>query len=125
MAQINVSELLLDPDFVDAIQLIHRTPTVNSMGENTLVEVSTDTFGSIQPASSKQIQRLPEALQVQDVRSFFVKAEIKSDGTAAYPDILVFGEKRFQVQTVAPWLNFGQGWNEGVCVAEAPSGGAL
>jgi len=121
LAQLDVSDLLLDPVFIDPITLIHRTPTVNSYGENTLMENSVTTVGSVQPASTKQIQRLPEALRLADIRSFFIKAEIKSDGTSVYPDIIVFQGKRFQVQSVAPWLNYGSGWNEGICVAEVPA----
>lgn len=122
MAQLDVSEILLDPDFVDAMQLIHRTFTISAKGVNVITELTpVNTFGSIQPASFKQLQRLPEALRAADVRSFFIKAAILSDGSAQYPDILVFGGQRYQVQTVAPWLNYGEGWNEGVCVVEKPS----
>lgn len=124
MAQLDVSELLLDPVFVDSLTLITRTATVNTKGENIISESSVTTVGSVQPASNKQIQRLPEALRVSDVRSFFIKAEIVTDGTGKYPAVISFGGKRFQVLTSAPWLNFGAGWNEGVCVAEPPSGGA-
>ena len=122
MAQIDVSDILLDPDFVDSIQLIHRTATISNKGANVVVEaVPVTTVGSVQPASFKQLQRLPDALRTSDVRSFFIKAAILSDGTSQYPDIIVFGGQRYQVQTVAPWLNYGEGWNEGVCVVEKPA----
>jgi len=124
MAQLDVSELLLDPLFVDTVTLIHRTTVVNANGENVLTENSTGTVASVQPANNKQLSRLPEALQVADVRAFYIKAEVITDGTSQYPDIIVYGGKRFQVLTAAPWLNYGQGWNEAVCVAEQPSGGA-
>lgn len=122
MAQLDVSDVVLDLNFVDNLQLIHRTPTVNSKGENTIVEdAPIATVGSVQPASFKQIQRLPEALRIADVRAFYIKAEIKCDGTTTYPDIIVFQGRRFQVQTCAPWLNYGGGWNEGICVQEVPA----
>ena len=38
MSKIDVTELLTDPDFVDTIVLINRTPTVNTKGENVLSE---------------------------------------------------------------------------------------
>lgn len=121
MAQIDVSDLLLDPDFVDPIQVIRRSTTVNQYGENILVETPINTFGSVQPANFKEIQRLAESLRTHDVRSFYLKLEIVQDASTAYPDILVFNGKRYQVQTAAPWLNFGAGWNQGVCVAENPA----
>lgn len=121
MALIDVSDILLDPDFIDNLTLVRRTTSVNSMGENVIAESSLATVGSVQPASTKQIQRLPEALRLADIRSFFIKAEIKADGSGQYPDIILFQGKRFQVQSVAPWLNYGAGWNEGICIGEVPA----
>jgi len=122
MAEIDVSELLTDPDFVDDLQVIRRSATVNSRGENVVTEPTTiSTVGSVQPAPAKAVQRLPEALRVSDVRAFFINLPIIQDGDSSYPDIIVYGGKRYQVITAAPWLNFGEGWNEGICVAEKPS----
>jgi len=122
MAEIDVSELLTDPDFVDDLSVIRRTAAVNSRGENVVSEPTTiATVGSVQPAPTKQIQRLPESLRVSDVRAFFINLPLIQDGDSAYPDIIVYGGKRFQVISAAPWLNFGEGWNEGLCVAEKPS----
>lgn len=121
MALIDVSDILLDPDFMSPVSLVHRVPTVNSKGENSLAETTVVTVGSVQPASGKTLQRLPEALRVADVSSFWVKAGIVADGTNKYPDILIFGGRRFQVQTVMDWSNWGAGWAEGTCVAEKPS----
>jgi hypothetical protein len=124
MALIDVSDLLVDPDFVDNLQVIRRTAAVNARGENVVSEPTTiATVGSIQPASAKQLQRLPEALRIADVRSFFINLPIVQDGSSNYPDVIVYGGKRFQVQTAAPWANYGAGWNEGICVAQEPSGG--
>lgn len=121
MALVDVSELLLDPDFVDTISLIHRTTTVNTKGENVLVETPVSTIGSVQPASGKEMQRVPDALRMRDVRSFYIKAPILSDGVSQYPDLISFNSIRFQVISSEPWLNFGAGWNRGLCVAEKPS----
>lgn len=119
MADIDVSELLLDPDFVNDLQLIHRTTTLNSFGKNVITELApVDTVGSVQPANQKDIMRLPEAMRLKDVRGFWIKAEILTDGASQYPDIIVFAGKRFQVFAVEPWNNYGEGWNKGICVAE-------
>ena len=119
MANIDVSELLLDPDFVNSLQLIHRTATISSLGKNVITEqAAITTVGSVQPASQKDIMRMPEAMRLKDVRAFWIKAEILTDGSSQYPDIIVFGGKRFQVFAVEPWNNNGAGWNKGICVAE-------
>ena len=118
MALIDVSDILLDPDFVNEMQVISRVASVGVNGKNQIVEAPpVATVGSIQPANQKDILRLPESMRLKDLRSFWVKAEIKTDG-GQYPDILVFNGKRFQVFAVEPWGNFGAGWNRGLCVAE-------
>lgn len=123
MANIDVSDLLLDPDFVSTVQVIRRSATVNSRGENVITEPTTiTTIASVQPASHKQLQRLPEALRAADVRAFFIKLPVVQDGASAYPDIIVFEGRRYQIQTQAPWLNYGAGWNEAVAVWEKPGG---
>lgn len=122
MAQIDVSDLLLDPDFVDTVWLVHRSVVINSQGENVITDAApVVTVGSVQPASNKQLQRLPEALRSSDVRAFYIKARILNDGSTTYPDIIVFNSRRFQVQSIEDWQNFGQGWSMGTCVAEVIS----
>lgn len=121
MAQIGVSELMSDPDFVDAIQLVTRVPRINSLGENTLQECAVTSVGSVQPASGKVVQRLPEALRVADISSFWFKGVIIASAPGKYSSILVFRGRRYQVQTVSDWSNWGPGYTEGTCVAEVPA----
>lgn len=121
MAQIDITELLVDPDFIDPISIIHRISTVNNFGENVLVESVATGYGSVQPATGKTIQRLPEGLRVADVSEFYVKGTLVTDGSSLYPDILVFRGLRYQVQTVNDYSNWGAGWCQGTCVVEVPS----
>lgn len=118
MALIDVSELLVDPDFVDPITQIKRVPTIDTSGTQTFTETPFETIGSVQPASTATIQKMPEALRVANLRSFWIKGIITYQSTGQYPDILVFKGKRYQVNSVSDWSNFGEGYTEGTCVAE-------
>lgn len=118
MAQVDVSELMTDPDFIDAMRVINRIPIVDSRGENSLTNIVTESVGSVQPADNKAILRLPEALQVQNLMSFWFKGIIVASAPGLYTAILEFKGSRFQVKTVADWSNWGAGWCEGLCVAE-------
>jgi hypothetical protein len=120
MGQLDVSDVLLDADFLDAITLIHRTSTTDQYGKNQLVECGTPTYGCVQPASGKTIQRLPEALRVADVSSFWIQGKIVSDGACKYPDIIVFNGCRYAVQVVFDYTNYGAGFCEGTCVRQRP-----
>lgn len=118
MGLVDVSELLVDPDFVDPMAIIFRVPTVNSFGENSTVETTLDTIGSIQPASGKALNRLPEALRIENMMSFWYKGDITVSGPGKYPSVLVFKGNRYQVKNVFDWSNWGAGWSEGLCVQE-------
>lgn len=121
MAEIDVTDLMSDPDFVDKVSLVTRTPFINSLGENTLKEVTLETVGCVQPASGRVIQRIPEAMRVANMTSFWIKGTIIASAPGKYSSILVFKGQRYQVQTVFDWSNFGRGYTEGTCVAEVPA----
>jgi hypothetical protein len=124
MALIDLTELMIDPDFVDPIQILKRQASVNAYGENRVTETVVNTLGSVQPASGKTLMRLPEALRVQSVSQFWVKGLIISDGTGGgYPDVIVFKGLRYQVQSILDYFNWpsDHGWCEGVCIRERPA----
>lgn len=121
MAQTDVTELLSDPDFVDDISVVTRTPYVDSLGQNHINESTINSVGCVQPASFKTVQKLPEAMRVANVSSFWFKGIIVATAPDLYSSILVFKGQRYQVQTVADWSNFGAGYTEGTCVAEIPA----
>lgn len=118
MAQIDVTELLCDPDFVDDISLITRKPLVNSFGELKIEETIENSIGSVQPATGKVLQRIPEALRLNDYSTFWFKGQIIASEPGKYASILVFKGKRYQIQSIQDWSNFGAGYTEGLCVAE-------
>lgn len=121
MADLDVTEILFDPEFADELCLIDRVPAVNNLGENILKEVKIDTVGCVQPASGRVIQRLPEDLRVANMSSFWMKARIIATAPGKYSSIIVFRGLRYTVQTVFDWSNFGEGYTEGICVAEVPA----
>lgn len=117
-ARIDVTELLHDADFVDAIQLITRTPSVSSQGVVTFTESTLNTYGSVQPAPANAVDKVPEAMRTKDLKSFFVQATIVASESGHYSSILVFAGLRYQVLSVSDFSNWGAGWTEGLCVVE-------
>jgi hypothetical protein len=121
MAQVDVSAAMLDPDFVQSVTILRRSPTVDQYGQNQLLDKIIPTIGSVQPATGKALMRLPEAFRVADVKSFWLKDTIVADSRCQYPDVLVADGQRYAVQLVFDWSDWGQGWTEGTCVREKPS----
>ncbi len=121
MGQVDVSGVLLDPDFIDRMCVVSRLPSVNSHGELILNESTIDSWGSVQPASGRAVQRLPESLRVANVTSFWFKGTIVASEPGKYASVLTFKGRRYAVQFVFDWTNWGAGWCEGTCVAEVPA----
>jgi hypothetical protein len=121
MAEVDVSEILTDPDLVDDIILVNRIPSINNYGEQYLKETCTASVGNVQPASGKVLNRLPEALRVANMYNFFFKGEIIASAPGKYSAQLEFRGHKFNVVTVFDWTNYGQGYCEGLCVAEVPA----
>src|ERR1035437_1262429 len=110
MGQIDITELLGDPDFVDRMVLIHRTPTVDVHGENQLAESSDKTWGCIQPITGSALQRLPDDVRVANVKSFWLKGQIVADAKGRYSDVIMSRGVRYNVLHVFDWTNWGDGW---------------
>lgn len=107
MARIDVSELMTDPDFVNAFTLVRRTPTVNDFGENTFTEVLSVAIGSVQSPGKETLQRLPEGVKLSNVKTIYTKAVM-----TANQDQIVWEGQRYNIYSVLPWGNFGNGWYE-------------
>jgi galactose-6-phosphate isomerase len=118
---IDVTELMHDPDFVGPICHIGRQARIDSYGQQTLLECSTNTQGSVQPISGRELQKVPEAMRVANMMTFYLAGKIVASEPGKYSDILVFNGCRFQVMTVNDWSAWGAGWTEGVCIAEVPA----
>ena len=115
MADIDVSELLSDPDFLDTVSLIIRSSTVTG-GRNVLSETITNNVNMIiQPASGKDIAKLPEGARGFETIAIWYKGELSSLRQNGYSDIIVWNTKRYEVQHVEPFGNWGSGYYK--CIA--------
>lgn len=122
MALIDVSELMLDPDFISSFNIVRRTPTVNSFGENSLAEVLIQNVkGSVQAVGKETAERLPEGINLKDFITIFTKTPVRADAVNGYPDVIIWEGLRYQVYQVLPWSNFGAGWYMVDCQLERKS----
>lgn len=110
MARIDVSDILLDPDFTSSFIIVNRVPTINSYGENTIVETEINTIGSVQAAGKETAKRLPDGVQLSNFITLFTKTEIIADASGKYVDQIKWKGRTYNVFQVLPWDNFGGGW---------------
>lgn len=115
MALIDVSDIVADPDFQDAVTLIRRVSSVNAYGENEITESSSSVSMVIQPASPDDLQRLPDSVRRRDAVTVWYRGELSVDANGVYPDVIVWVGKRYQVRDTEPFGNWGVGYVKAVC----------
>jgi hypothetical protein len=120
MALIDVSELLTDPDFTNTATLIRRSSTVNTYGENTMVETSSSITAVVQGANTESLERVPEGARLSDLIDVYYKGQLTAESPGGYADIIVWQGKRYQVfEVVEDFMNYGAGFTKAVCKLEA------
>jgi galactose-6-phosphate isomerase len=121
MALIDVSELLTDPDFTNTVTLIRRSSTVDTYGENTMVETSSSITAVVQgAANTESLERVPEGARLSDLIDVYYKGQLTAESPGGYADIIVWQGKRYQVfEVVEDFTNYGAGFTKAVCKLEA------
>lgn len=64
---------------------------------------------SVQPASGRDLQRLPEGMRDSQTIAIWTKDElfVADEATQQYPDEVIYRGKRFQVEVCEPWEEAG------------------
>lgn len=75
---------------------------------------------SIQPASGKELLRLPEGRRTEETRVVYSKTELQPGGQAQpfSADLLTIGGESWEVQNVMPWFD-GTGYWKAIIQREA------
>lgn len=120
MADIDVSDLLLDPDFTSEVTLISRAASVDEHGESVLDEVSRRVSAVVQGSQSEDLIRLPEGARLSDLITVYLRGRLHTETDDGYADVIVFDGKRYQVRTVdEDYMNFGAGYTRAICSLES------
>jgi hypothetical protein len=119
VARIDVSSILIDPDFLDELTLIKRASSINQYGEHVMTETSCKIRASVQSVGTEDIERLPEGARLHDTITVYYCGELFPERANGYADVLVWGGKRYQVSSLAEnFMNFGRGFTKAICRME-------
>ncbi len=115
MALIDVSELLLDPDFVDEITIFRRVQSLNEYGEGVYTETKIKTVAVIQ-WGGVQYNKFERGTHFDRDITIYCKTQLYSMNDEGYCDEIEFQGRRYMVQRVTETAgNCGAGF----CTAEA------
>jgi galactose-6-phosphate isomerase len=130
MPDLDVSDLLTDPDFAEELTIIRRAVTINTHGRQQVAEttISPKPWGVVLPQSDQPLQRGPDQQSLPMLLQVHTKFRLRSAsivGTQEYqPDLLIWNGSRFLVNRVYPFSHFGQGFIVADCssmtTTEAP-----
>lgn len=107
---ISVSELLSDPDFCEAFQVIRSSGSFLNEGEYTQLPNQTiDMKGAIQPAKQQDIvQFTQEGERLGNLIVVYCNQEIRqSDAKSQESDIVVWHGGQYRVVQARQWRDFG------------------
>jgi hypothetical protein len=124
MPLLDVSEILLDPDFVDSLVCARQTQTVDDNGIATDSATSTPFYGVVTNNSGDLLMRLAEGSRINGsitVHSRFL-LQAGSDGQDA--DVVTWNGRQYTVTNVGDWSRFGIGFTAANCELIPLSGGS-
>lgn len=121
MALIDVSELVIDPDFTDLFTVIKQTAEINEYGEMTLIESPENVRGVIQNINNETLKRFPEAAEFADGIQVWYRGKLEAQSAGGYCDIVFWQNARYLVKIVnEQFMNWGGGWTSALCAKEVP-----
>jgi hypothetical protein len=115
MATIDLTDIITDPDFLDAITLIRTFVTVDDHGRAIPTESQRTILASVQPASAAALLLLPEASRLGSSLQIYTVEPLVSLQQSVYADRIVFQGSAYYIHTLNDYSNWGAGWVSAVC----------
>lgn len=111
MALIDLTEIVMDPDFGDSFTIVRRGQVIDDHGRASQTEALSSAFGSVQAASGKTLELFPDLARTSGQVEIYTTTALRAaaDGRAA--DDILWAGMRYTVVAVRDWMNWGAGWN--------------
>ena len=116
MARIDVSDLLLDPDFADTGIICERSSQI--IGEDGIARNETKRIkftGVVTPDTGDLLERLDEGERVKGRITIHSRFPLRDGAAGGSADIIVWKGKRSTVSRVSDLTNFGRGFTRASC----------
>lgn len=109
MALLDVSDVLLDPDFADSLQCERITTTVGDDGIATQTAALKRFGGVVTNDAGDRLRRRAEGERVEG--NIVVHCRLKLQKA----DVVIFEGRRYTVTNLLDWSHFGRGFVAAVC----------
>lgn len=115
MALLDVSDVVLDPDFADKLTLLRNVQTVGTNGRAVNVPSQKTFYGVVTAASGANLARLPSGEMVSGAIIVHSKLPLSSGAPGQTADEIVFRGRTYTVSRVDNYSHFGAGFTAATC----------
>ncbi|WP_335991402.1 hypothetical protein [Acinetobacter bereziniae] len=116
MARLDVSDVLLDPDFMDTGIVCNRTTVIVGNNGRSQETITTTTFAGVATTNSGlNMDRQPDGTLIKGAINIHTKFALISGDTETKADEIVWKGKTYIVSQVMDNLHYGQGFVKAIC----------
>ena len=112
MATLDVSDVLLCPEFTDNYVINRNQETIDNNGRSQVTTTQINSFGVVTMASGQDLQRYPELQILERVISIVTKTRLQSAVTGYQPDVITWRGDNYVVKAIDLYPQYGAGFYE-------------
>ena len=121
MAELDVTEILSDPDLVDDIIVIRSVRSVGMNGIVTDTPGTFFTFGSLQPTPASTLRMLPESVRINGFITVVSPFRFVPLTDTTAPDQVIWHNKTYRCRSCEDWTDWGLGMTISVLELTLPT----
>lgn len=111
---VDVSELLVDPDFAVALVVTRSTATVGTNGLNAVTTAALNAYGVV-TSNGQPFEQGADAQYAQDTIEIYSQFHFQAEAVGQLPDKVSFGGNTYTVKSVGNWTKWGAGFTVATC----------
>lgn len=122
MAQLDVSDILTDPEFADRFTVVRNIQSINDKGRANNTENLTPARGVVTANNGMQLNRQPDGSLVSGAITIHTRYRLISGVDGRDADEVIWQDVRYTVDNVADYSHFGRGFVAASCTIKPISG---
>lgn len=117
MPSLDVTDILLDPDFCEELVVQRRAETINGKGraQKAVTVIDPAPFGVVLPQNDVPMQRGPDQQNLPRLLQVHTPFRLRGPAPGFQPDIIIWNGDPFVVNKVHDFSRFGQGFIQADC----------
>ena len=124
MPDLDVSDLILDPDFADSFTVTRQVQTVGTDGRVTITPSTLNLIGVVTIGSLQPFQQGEDYVNSTKVITVHCQERLIDPITGYSPDVVTYDGDTYLVKKTYNWSRYGRGFYAAECEQQSPVGAA-